>query len=171
MPFSDYKTALVTGASSGMGAAIVERFRREGLEVHALARSGPALHELAARTGCIAQVMDVSDLAAITKLAQEVQFDILVNNAGVNQPGSILTAKASDIDLQMDVNLQAALHLVRLIMPGMVARDCGHIVNVSSYRRDLQLWRQHHLPRDQGGTSCAVTAAQGRCRWQAGARH
>ena len=39
MPFSDYKTALVTGASTGMGAAIVERFRREGLEVHALARN------------------------------------------------------------------------------------------------------------------------------------
>ena len=132
MPFSDYKTALVTGASSGMGAAIVERFRREGLEVHALARSAPALHALAERTGCIAQVMDVSDLASVTQLAREVQFDILVNNAGVNQPGSILTAKASDIDLQMEVNLQAALHLVRLIMPGMVARDCGHIVNVSS---------------------------------------
>ena len=45
MPFSDYKTALVTGASSGIGAAVVERFRREGLEVHALARSGDALGE------------------------------------------------------------------------------------------------------------------------------
>ena len=51
MPFSDYKTALVTGASSGIGAAIVERFRREGLEVHALARSADALRELAGRTG------------------------------------------------------------------------------------------------------------------------
>jgi NADP-dependent 3-hydroxy acid dehydrogenase YdfG len=132
MPFSDYKTALVTGASSGMGAAIVERFCREGLRVHALARSGPALHELAARTGCIPQVMDVSDLEAVTRLTSAVPFDVLVNNAGVNQPGSILNAKAADIDLQMDVNLQAALHLVRLIMPGMVARDCGHIVNVSS---------------------------------------
>ena len=132
MPFSDYKTALVTGASSGMGAAIVERFCREGLQVHALARSADALHELAARTGCIPQVMDVSDLQAVTRLTEQVQFDILVNNAGVNQPGSILTAKASDIDLQMDVNLQAAMHLVRLIVPGMVARHCGHVVNVTS---------------------------------------
>jgi NADP-dependent 3-hydroxy acid dehydrogenase YdfG len=132
MPFSDYKTALVTGASSGMGAAIVERFRREGLEVHALARSAPALQELAARTGCIAQVMDVSDLAAVTRLTQDIRFDILVNNAGVNQPGSILDARPGDIEQQIDVNLQAALHLVRLIMPGMVARDRGHIVNISS---------------------------------------
>ncbi|MEO8544692.1 MAG: SDR family oxidoreductase [Burkholderiaceae bacterium] len=132
MPFSDYKTALVTGASSGMGAAIVQRFRREGLAVHALARSAQPLHALAARTGCIAQVMDVSDLDAVTALTQQVQFDILVNNAGVNQPGSILAAKASDINLQIDVNLQAAMHLVRLIMPGMMERDCGHIVNISS---------------------------------------
>ena len=86
----------------------------------------------AARTGCIPAVMDVSDLEAVTRLTSEVPFDVLVNNAGVNQPGSILSAKAADIDLQMDVNLQAALHLVRLIMPGMIARDCGHIVNVSS---------------------------------------
>jgi len=132
MPFSDYKTALVTGASSGMGAAVVERFRREGLDVHALARNARALDELAARTGCIPQAMDVSDLAAVTRLTEAVQFDILVNNAGVNHPARLLNAKASDIDLQMDVNLQAALHLVRLIMPGMVARDRGHIVNVSS---------------------------------------
>lgn len=132
MPFSDYKTALVTGASSGMGAAIVERFCKEGLTVYALARSATALQELASKTGCIPCPMDVSNLEAVTRLTEQVQFDILVNNAGVNQPGSILTAKADDINLQMDVNLQAAMHLVRLIMPGMVARDCGHIVNISS---------------------------------------
>ena len=54
MPFSDYKTALVTGASSGIGAAVVERFCREGLEVHALARNQSALKALSQRTGCIA---------------------------------------------------------------------------------------------------------------------
>ena len=54
MPFSDYRTALVTGASSGIGAAVVERLCTEGLEVHALARSAEPLAELAERTGCIA---------------------------------------------------------------------------------------------------------------------
>jgi NADP-dependent 3-hydroxy acid dehydrogenase YdfG len=132
MPFSDYKTALVTGASSGIGAAVVERFRREGLEVHALARGAAALRELAARTGCVACPMDVTDLASVTRLAQEVRFDILVNNAGVNQVGSIASALASEIDQQVDVNLRAALHLARLLLPGMLARDRGHIVNVSS---------------------------------------
>src|SRR5581483_6828631 len=128
MPFSDYKTPLVTGASTGMGAAIVERFRREGLEVHALARNADRLNELAERTGCIPHAIDVRDLAALTKLTQEVPFDIVVNNAGVSTKGSILDAGADDVDLQVEVNL----HLVRLTMPGMVERDRGHIVNISS---------------------------------------
>ena len=132
MPFSDYKTALVTGASSGIGAAVVERLRAEGLQVHALARSAQALGALAERTGCIAHAIDVTDLAAVTRLAQEVEFDVLVNNAGVDRPGSIQKADAEGIDLLVDVNLRAVLHLCRLVVPGMVARDRGHVVNISS---------------------------------------
>ncbi|TMH01647.1 MAG: SDR family oxidoreductase, partial [Betaproteobacteria bacterium] len=132
MPFSDYKTALVTGASSGIGAAVVERLRKEGLEVHAIARSAKNLDELAARTGCIPHVLDVTDLAGLTRLTKEVPFDVLVNNAGVDRPNSILKATAEDIDLLVDVNLRAVLHLCNLVVPGMVARDRGHVVNISS---------------------------------------
>lgn len=132
MPFSDYRKALVTGASSGIGAAVVERLCREGLEVHALARSAKPLTELAQRTGCIPHVLDVTDLAAVTRLAKETDFDILVNNAGVDRPKPLLKADAEDIDLIIDVNLRAALHLCRLVVPGMVARDRGHVVNISS---------------------------------------
>jgi NADP-dependent 3-hydroxy acid dehydrogenase YdfG len=132
MPFSDYRTALVTGASSGIGAAVVERFRTEGLEVHAVARSGPELHALAARTGCIAHVLDVTDLPGITALTAAVPFDILVNNAGVDRPRGILAATPEDIDLLVDVNLRAVLNICRLVVPGMVARDRGHVINVSS---------------------------------------
>ena len=132
MPFSDYKTALVTGASSGIGAAVVERLRKEGLEVHAIARSAKNLDELAARTGCIPHVLDVTDLAGLTLLTKEVPFDVLVNNAGVDRPNSILKATAEDIDLLVDVNLRAVLHLCNLVVPGMVARDRGHVVNISS---------------------------------------
>lgn len=132
MPFSDYRTALVTGASSGIGAAVVERFAAEGLEVHAVARSGDALRALARRTGCIAHVADVSDLPAMTRLSAAVPFDILVNNAGVDRPKKFLQADPEDIDLLVDVNVRAVLHLCRLIVPGMVERDCGHVVNVTS---------------------------------------
>jgi NADP-dependent 3-hydroxy acid dehydrogenase YdfG len=132
MPISDYTTALVTGASSGIGAAVVERLCREGVTVHALARSTDALAELAGRTGCIPHALDVTDLAAVTRLSETVAFDILVNNAGVDRPGSILQADAAGIDLLVDVNLRAVLHLSRLIVPGMAERNRGHVVNISS---------------------------------------
>ena len=132
MTFSHYQTALVTGASSGMGAAIVRRLRKEGIAVHALARSRDSLLALAEETGCVPQVLDVSDLDGITRLAQQVPFDILVNNAGVDKPRKLLQAEAADIDLLVDVNLRAVLHLCRLVVPGMVARDRGHVINISS---------------------------------------
>ena len=132
MPFSDYKTALVTGASSGIGAAVVERLCREGLEVHALARSAAPLATLAERTGCIPHTIDVSDTAALARLTGEVAFDVLVNNAGVDKPRGILKAETADIDLLVDVNLRAVLHLCRLVVPGMVARDSGHVINIGS---------------------------------------
>lgn len=132
MSFSDYRTALVTGASSGIGAAVVERLRREGLEVHAVARSADALDALAARTGCVPHAIDVTDRAALARLAGEVEFDILVNNAGVDRPKKFLEAEEGDIDLLVDVNLRAVLHLCRLIVPGMAARDRGHVINISS---------------------------------------
>lgn len=132
MPFTDYNTALVTGASSGIGAAVVERLCGEGLQVHAVARSAKSLAALAERTGCVAHALDVTDLAGITRLTQEVAFDVLVNNAGVDRPKSFLNADAEDIELLVDVNLRAVLHLCRLVVPGMVARDRGHVVNISS---------------------------------------
>lgn len=132
MPFSDYKTALVTGASSGIGAATVERLRAEGLEVHAIARSADALNKLADRTGCIAHQIDVTDRAALSALTASVEFDILVNNAGVDRPKKFLESDDGDIDLLVDVNLRAVLHLCRLVVPGMVARDRGHVINISS---------------------------------------
>ena len=132
MPFSDYRNALVTGASSGIGAAVVARLRREGIAVHAGARNAEALAALAAETGCIAHCLDVTDLAGITALANGTEFDILVNNAGVDRPRPFLKAEPEDIDLLVDVNLRAVLHLCRLIVPGMVARDRGHVINISS---------------------------------------
>ncbi len=132
MSFGDYRTALVTGASSGIGAAVAARLAREGIEVHALARGREGLEALSRRDGCIAHVIDVADLAAVTALTRSVEFDILVNNAGVDRPRKFLESEADDIDLLVDVNLRAALHLCRLVAPGMAARDRGHIVNVTS---------------------------------------
>lgn len=132
MPSSHYKTVLVTGASSGIGAATVERLTQSGLEVHAVARSADKLQRLSEDTGCIPHALDISDLTALTSLTQSLDIDVLINCAGVDRPGSLLTADAAGIDELIDVNLRATLHLCRLLLPGMVARDRGHIINISS---------------------------------------
>lgn len=132
MPLTDYKTALVTGASGGIGAATVERLTKHGLKVYALARNEERLHALARRTGCIAQPVDITDTAALKTLLSNIAVDVLVNNAGVSRSGNILTSDEFGIHEQVAVNLEAVLHLVKFIMPGMVERDLGHIVNISS---------------------------------------
>ena len=132
MPFSDYRTALVTGASAGIGAALVEMLTANGLTVHAVSRNGARLEALAARTGCIAHALDITDPGAVEAMLAPLSIDVLINNAGVSRAGDIATMDAFGVDEQVDVNLRAALHLIRLTLPGMMARDCGHIVNITS---------------------------------------
>jgi NADP-dependent 3-hydroxy acid dehydrogenase YdfG len=132
MAFQDYRTVLVTGASSGIGAETVRRLSREGLEVHAVARDAGRLATLAEETGCVPHALSVGDLEAVTALARSVEFDVLINNAGQSRQGNILDNSAEDVDALVDINLRAVLHLTRLVLPGMVARDRGHIVNISS---------------------------------------
>lgn len=132
MSFSDYTTALVTGASTGMGAAIAERLAKRGLTVHAVARNEERLAELADRTGVVPHVVDLTDTAALTAVVNDLKVDVLVNCAGVSRPGNILDSSEQDIDELIDVNLRGLLQLTRLVLPGMVERDLGHVVNISS---------------------------------------
>ncbi|MDQ0664467.1 NADP-dependent 3-hydroxy acid dehydrogenase YdfG [Arthrobacter ulcerisalmonis] len=132
MPFSDYSTALVTGASTGMGAAIAERLTKRGLTVHAVARNEERLKELADKTGAVPHVVDLTDTTALTAAVQDLEIDVLVNCAGVSRPGNILDSSEQDIDELVDVNLRGLLQLTRLVLPGMVERDLGHVVNISS---------------------------------------
>lgn len=133
MAISDYKTALVTGASGGMGRAIAERLARNGVTVHALARSADKLEALAKEvSGIVPLACDVADTEAVTRAVEPLEIDVLVNCAGVSRPGSLLQSGAFDIDEQIDVNLRAGLHLARLLLPGMMERDRGHILNITS---------------------------------------
>lgn len=132
MTYSDYTTALVTGASTGMGAAVVRRFTERGLTVHAVARDASRLAELAAETGATVHALDLTDIDAIERELGSLEVDVLVNNAGVSAPGNVLDVERQTIDAMVDVNLRAVLHLSRLLVPGMVERDLGHVVNISS---------------------------------------
>jgi NADP-dependent 3-hydroxy acid dehydrogenase YdfG len=132
MPYSDYRTALVTGASTGMGAATVEKFTAQGLTVHAVARNRARLEELAERTGAIPHALDLADTDALEEELGGLEVDVLVNNAGVSRQGNILSSTREDLDDMVDINVRAVLQLVRVFLPGMVERDLGHVVNVSS---------------------------------------
>ncbi|HEV8403951.1 MAG TPA: SDR family oxidoreductase [Candidatus Limnocylindrales bacterium] len=125
--------ALVTGASRGIGEGIVRALRARDLEVHALALDDDDLQRVAAETGAIAHGIDIRDTAALEAAIADVPFDLVINNAGVLpelRPFQDNTAHA--IDLLVDVNLRSALHVTRLVLPGMIARDRGHIFYLGS---------------------------------------
>jgi NADP-dependent 3-hydroxy acid dehydrogenase YdfG len=132
MSFGDYATALITGASSGIGAGVAERLARESLKVHAIGRRKDRLAELGAKTGCTIHAIDVRDTAALRDAVADLPIDVLVNNAGINRPGSLRDSTESDLDALVDVGLGAVLQLTRMLLPGMIARNRGHIVNIGS---------------------------------------
>jgi len=133
MALEDYRTVLVTGASSGIGAALVPRLCARGLEVHAVARRKDRLDQLAKETGCHAHALDITDKDAMARLCDGLEVDVLVNNAGITAGYKKLhEAEPEDLERMIAVNLTAVVSLVRTVLPGMVARNRGHIVNVGS---------------------------------------
>jgi 3-hydroxy acid dehydrogenase / malonic semialdehyde reductase len=128
-----YRTALVTGASRGIGEAIVRRLRAEGLAVHAVARDAAALSKVCDATGATAHPADVTDLARMAAIIEAVSPDVLVNNAGqMAALGPLHTLAPEAIDRMIAVDLAAPLHLMRLALPAMISRGHGHIVNIGS---------------------------------------
>lgn len=132
-PASPYRSALVTGASRGIGAAICRSLTRLGLEVHALARDAAALARLTAETGAIAHAADVTDRAAIREIVGALSPDVLVSNAGVIPAvGPLHEVPEEAIERMIAVNLTAPLMLIRAALPGMLERGRGHIIGIGS---------------------------------------
>lgn len=133
MALEDYASALVTGASSGIGAAVVKRLRERGLTVHAMARRQDRLDALAEETGCVPHVLDVRDTPRLFDVIGALDADIVVNNAGLGRGfGNLHEAALEDIDTTIDTNVRAAIHVLRASLPGMRSRNRGHVVNMSS---------------------------------------
>lgn len=129
---------LVTGASRGIGRAIVERFAREGHTVLACARGQAGLDALAAEVSGVEGIAcDMCEDAAVDALAARVlqrhgAVDLLVNNAGAFQPGGIASEDDGVLLDMLRANLFGAYRLTRRLLPAMVARRSGTVLNVCS---------------------------------------
>lgn len=139
----DMKTILITGASSGIGEAVARRCAKEDVRLILAARSVEKLEALQKElTGMgrevVVHALDVRDRAAIEKMwteldAKKIAVDVLVNNAGLALGMSdVKDGDPSDWDQMLDTNVKGLLYMTHAALPGMVARNRGHIVNVGS---------------------------------------
>ena len=133
-------TLLVTGATAGFGDAITRRAVRDGHRVIAAGRRADRLQALHRELGdaVLPFVLDVTDAAAVSALPGSLpagwqEVDVLVNNAGLALGISTAQqASLSDWDTMLATNVTGLVHMTHALLPGMVARDRGHVVNVSS---------------------------------------
>ena len=130
-----YQTALVTGASSGMGKDAAFRLLKEGMTVYAVARSVDKMKDLE-EAGAITLKMDITNdaevLAVVERLKADGGLDVLLNNAGYGQYGSVEETPIDDARYQFDVNIFGLARLTQLIIPMMREKGAGLIINVSS---------------------------------------
>ncbi len=134
------RTILITGASAGFGAAMARRFVADGHRVIGAARRADKLDALAGDLGGAFRgfPLDVTDARATAALPGSLpdgwrEVDVLVNNAGLALGlDPAFKAKLDDWDRMMQVNVVALAHLTHALLPGMVARNTGHIVNLGS---------------------------------------
>lgn len=135
-------TALVTGASSGIGAIYADRLARRGYDLILVARDESKLKELAARltaeTGRRVDIIKVdltkaADIAPVTqRLATDARINVLINNAGLGAAKGLLDARPEELDELIAINVTALTRLTHAAAPAFVARGQGIIVNIAS---------------------------------------
>jgi 3-oxoacyl-[acyl-carrier protein] reductase len=155
------KTALITGAATGIGEAIARLFASEGARVFLLDRDAARNHEVAGSiraAGGWAQdfagdVRHAADIAPAVSSAMEQfgQIDILINNAGIYPRQPFLEMLEEQWDEMHAVNLKSMFHCLKLVLPHMVARGAGNVVNISSVTFLLGMGNMAHYVASKGG--------------------
>lgn len=133
------RTAIITGASSGIGAAVASRLHADGMNVMLAARRADRIEAQANELGdrasfCVTDVTERDDVAALVAATDERfgQVDVLVNNAGIMPVSPMAMGLVDDWDDMIDVNVRGTLHGINAVLPQMIERRDGHIVNISS---------------------------------------
>lgn len=130
------KTALVTAAGQGIGRATAEAFAREGARVIATDINEAALAGLA---GCHTLRLDVTDAAAVADAVRHAgAIDVLFNGAGFVHHGSILDCDEAAWDFSFDLNVRSMYRLIRAVLPGMLERGAGSIINMASVASSIK---------------------------------
>ncbi len=124
------RSALVTGAASGIGRAVAERLAGAGAAVTVLDLDGGAAERVAGEIGGEALRADLSDYGVLDAL--EFEADVLVNNAGVQHVDAIEEFPPEKFSMMMRLMLEAPLRLVRKTLPGMYEKGWGRVINISS---------------------------------------
>lgn len=133
MSDNNYKTALVTGATSGIGMATAISLSEAGIKVIATGRRIEKLKALQSKISCEIIQLDIRDQDKIYSSLENLEIDILINNAGVGKGFSpIFKTEPEDINITTDTNVTSFLHVLRAVVPGMVNRKRGHIINLGS---------------------------------------
>ena len=150
------KTALVTGASSGIGAEIVRVFTQAGARVIASGQSQERLQAIAAETGCDSIEADIASAEGCKSLATGAldlspRIDILVNSAGVALVGPVLDYSVDNWDRTFAINLRAPFLLAKALAPAMIAAKAGKIINISSQTGVIALADHAAYAASKGG--------------------
>ena len=135
-PFSlQGKKALITGAASGIGAAIAERFAAAGAKVFIADRDQEGAGAMCVKIGgeAIALPLDVTSENACADAARQIgPIDLLVNNAGIGAVGTILQTSGEEMDRMYAVNVRGVFNMTKAFLPGMIAQKSGNIINMAS---------------------------------------
>lgn len=133
------KTVLITAAAQGIGRASALAFARAGAKVIATDVNERVLAELDGEKNVTTARLDVLDNDAVRKLVAEIgAVDVLFNCAGVVHGGSILEMKDSDLEFAFDLNVKAMIRTIRAVLPGMLERGDGAIINMSSVASSMK---------------------------------